>query len=135
MPCSGRGSDLARSHISTYRSLRLEHTIVSCFVSDLELVKLPEDITLAGFTPLMLNPQDPCYVGKTEDMVNYVALHSLYLITVLDYKCFVVISPINVVFKTTKRERETHREVHLLKREFYLLKDTFLYIFRETLKL
>ncbi|KAL0115477.1 hypothetical protein PUN28_010771 [Cardiocondyla obscurior] len=35
---------------------------------DLELVKLPEDITLAGFTPLMLNPQDPCYVEKTEDM-------------------------------------------------------------------
>jgi len=38
-------------------------------ISDLELVKLPEDITLAGFTPLMLNPQDPCYVEKTEDMV------------------------------------------------------------------
>ncbi|XP_025992669.2 telomerase-binding protein EST1A isoform X2 [Solenopsis invicta] len=35
---------------------------------DLELVKLPEDITLAGFTPLMLNPQDPSYVEKTEDM-------------------------------------------------------------------
>ncbi|XP_026825865.1 telomerase-binding protein EST1A isoform X3 [Ooceraea biroi] len=35
---------------------------------ELELVKLPEDITLAGFTPLMLNPQDPCYVEKTEDM-------------------------------------------------------------------
>ncbi|KAL6441260.1 hypothetical protein ACFW04_003491 [Cataglyphis niger] len=37
-------------------------------LKDLELVKLPEDITLAGFTPLMLNPQDPCYVEKTEDM-------------------------------------------------------------------
>ncbi|XP_012232227.1 telomerase-binding protein EST1A isoform X2 [Linepithema humile] len=35
---------------------------------ELELVKLPEDITLAGFTPLMSNPQDPCYVEKTEDM-------------------------------------------------------------------
>lgn len=41
---------------------------------DLELVKLPEDITLAGFTPLMLNPQDPCYVEKTEDMVGYITL-------------------------------------------------------------
>jgi len=41
---------------------------------DLELVKLPEDITLAGFTPLMLNPQDPCYMKKTEDMVNYATL-------------------------------------------------------------
>lgn len=42
----------------------------SPFVSELELVKLPEDITLAGFTPLMLNPQDPSYVEKTEDMVS-----------------------------------------------------------------
>jgi len=47
------------------------------FISDLELVKLPEDVTLAGFTPLMLNPQDPCYVEKTEDMVilHCVILH------------------------------------------------------------
>lgn len=37
---------------------------------ELELVKLPEDTTLAGFTPLMSNPQDPCYVEKTEDMVS-----------------------------------------------------------------
>lgn len=35
---------------------------------ELELVKLPEDMTLAGFTPLMSNPQDPCYAEKTEDM-------------------------------------------------------------------
>ncbi|KAI4500588.1 hypothetical protein M0802_004180 [Mischocyttarus mexicanus] len=35
---------------------------------ELELVKLPEDTTLAGFTPLMSNPQEPCYVEKTEDM-------------------------------------------------------------------
>ncbi|KOX71356.1 Telomerase-binding protein EST1A [Melipona quadrifasciata] len=34
----------------------------------LELVKLPEDMTLAGFTPLMSNPQDPCYAEKNEDM-------------------------------------------------------------------
>jgi len=44
---------------------------------DLELVKLPEDITLAGFTPLMLNPQDPCYVEKTEDMVGYITLYKI----------------------------------------------------------
>ncbi|XP_066589128.1 telomerase-binding protein EST1A-like isoform X1 [Prorops nasuta] len=35
---------------------------------DLELVKLPEDTNLAGFTPLMSNPQDPCYIEKTDDM-------------------------------------------------------------------
>ncbi|XP_029049642.1 telomerase-binding protein EST1A-like isoform X2 [Osmia bicornis bicornis] len=35
---------------------------------ELELVKLPEDVTLAGFTPLMSNPQDPCYIEKNEDM-------------------------------------------------------------------
>ncbi|XP_078044593.1 uncharacterized protein LOC144474030 isoform X1 [Augochlora pura] len=35
---------------------------------ELELVKLPEDTTLAGFTPLMSNPQDPIYAEKTEDM-------------------------------------------------------------------
>lgn len=44
---------------------------------DLELVKLPEDITLAGFTPLMLNPQDPCYVEKTEDMVSHITLYKI----------------------------------------------------------
>ncbi|XP_051160471.1 telomerase-binding protein EST1A-like isoform X3 [Leptopilina boulardi] len=35
---------------------------------DLELVKLPEDTTLAGFTPLMSNPQDSFFTQKTEDM-------------------------------------------------------------------
>ncbi|CAK9812185.1 Telomerase-binding protein EST1A [Anthophora quadrimaculata] len=35
---------------------------------ELDLVKLQEDMTLAGFTPLMSNPQDPCYAEKTEDM-------------------------------------------------------------------
>ncbi|XP_076233282.1 telomerase-binding protein EST1A [Calliopsis andreniformis] len=35
---------------------------------ELELVRLPEDTTLAGFTPLMSNPQDPCYAEKNEDM-------------------------------------------------------------------
>ncbi|XP_043484616.1 telomerase-binding protein EST1A-like isoform X3 [Leptopilina heterotoma] len=35
---------------------------------DLELVKLPEDTTLAGFTPLMSNPQDAFFTQKTEDM-------------------------------------------------------------------
>lgn len=40
-------------------------------------MKLPEDITLAGFTPLMLNPQDPCYVEKTEDMVGHITLYKI----------------------------------------------------------
>ncbi|XP_076627373.1 telomerase-binding protein EST1A isoform X3 [Colletes latitarsis] len=35
---------------------------------EVELVKLPEDTTLAGFTPLMCNPQDPCYASKNEDI-------------------------------------------------------------------
>ncbi|KAG7188027.1 hypothetical protein KM043_015773 [Ampulex compressa] len=42
--------------------------IMEIVVTELELVKLPEDSTLAGFTPLMSNPQDPCYAEKTEDM-------------------------------------------------------------------
>jgi len=61
---------------TTPRSLLQSREYSECafLLADLELVKLPEDITLAGFTPLMLNPQDPCYMKKTEDMVSYVAL-------------------------------------------------------------
>ncbi|XP_063972078.1 telomerase-binding protein EST1A-like isoform X3 [Diachasmimorpha longicaudata] len=35
--------------------------------TELNLVKLPEDSTLSGFTPLMSNPQEPSYALKTED--------------------------------------------------------------------
>ncbi|XP_014206060.1 telomerase-binding protein EST1A [Copidosoma floridanum] len=35
---------------------------------ELKLVKLPEDTSLSGFTPLMSNPQDPFYADKKEDM-------------------------------------------------------------------
>ncbi|XP_012273002.1 telomerase-binding protein EST1A isoform X2 [Orussus abietinus] len=35
---------------------------------DLEPVKLQEDTTLSGFTPLMSNPQDPVFTNKDEDM-------------------------------------------------------------------
>lgn len=38
------------------------------FFLELNLVKLPEDATLSGFTPLMSNPQDSFYAEKTEDM-------------------------------------------------------------------
>ncbi|KAJ8680346.1 hypothetical protein QAD02_016133, partial [Eretmocerus hayati] len=34
----------------------------------LKLVRLPEDTTLSGFTPLMSNPQEPFYVDKEEDI-------------------------------------------------------------------
>jgi len=34
-----------------------------------EAVRLPEDVTLCGFTPLMLNIQNPNYTPKTSDMV------------------------------------------------------------------
>ena len=34
-----------------------------------EAVRLPEDVTLCGFTPLMLNIQNPNYTPKTVDMV------------------------------------------------------------------
>ncbi|KAK0080491.1 hypothetical protein PV326_008139 [Microctonus aethiopoides] len=36
--------------------------------NELDLVRLPEDTTLSGFTPLMSNPQDAFYVAKTDDM-------------------------------------------------------------------
>ncbi|XP_011306226.1 telomerase-binding protein EST1A isoform X2 [Fopius arisanus] len=36
--------------------------------NELNLVKLPEDSTLSGFTPLMSNPQEPFYALKSEDM-------------------------------------------------------------------
>ncbi|XP_015592692.1 telomerase-binding protein EST1A isoform X2 [Cephus cinctus] len=35
---------------------------------DLELLRLPEDTTLSGFTPLMSNLQDPVYYRKNEDL-------------------------------------------------------------------
>ncbi|XP_058800313.1 telomerase-binding protein EST1A-like isoform X2 [Phymastichus coffea] len=35
---------------------------------ELKLVRLPEDTTLSGFTPLMSNPQDPFYADKKEDI-------------------------------------------------------------------
>jgi hypothetical protein len=35
-----------------------------------EAVKLPEDVTLCGFTPLMLNIQEPRYTPKSSDMVR-----------------------------------------------------------------
>ncbi|KAK0174424.1 hypothetical protein PV327_010193 [Microctonus hyperodae] len=36
--------------------------------NELDLVRLPEDTTLSGFTPLMSNPQDAFYVAKTDDV-------------------------------------------------------------------
>lgn len=67
-------SDLARSYditrVASIARAQNASNHFSPFVAELELVKLPEDITLAGFTPLMLNPQEPCYVKKTEDMVS-----------------------------------------------------------------
>ncbi|XP_046597971.1 telomerase-binding protein EST1A-like isoform X2 [Neodiprion lecontei] len=51
---------------------KLDHQ-TAAFTSDseaegLELVRLPEDSTLSGFTPLMSNPQEPVFVKKEEDM-------------------------------------------------------------------
>lgn len=69
--CRSRGaSGLAGIGKLDARSIVATGVYRISFVSELELVKLPEDITLAGFTPLMLNPQDPSYVEKTEDMVS-----------------------------------------------------------------
>ncbi|XP_031779965.1 telomerase-binding protein EST1A isoform X3 [Nasonia vitripennis] len=36
--------------------------------NEVKLVKLPEDTTHSGFTPLMSNPQDPFFAEKKEDM-------------------------------------------------------------------
>lgn len=65
-----RFGTIAEFHARILSCIQIVSNFYVCFL-DLELVKLPEDITLAGFTPLMLNPQDPCYVEKTEDMVSY----------------------------------------------------------------
>ena len=45
-----------------------------------EAVRLPEDVTLCGFTPLMLNIQNPNYTPKTSDMVRIIHLLILSLI-------------------------------------------------------
>lgn len=40
-----------------------------------EEVKLPEDRTLAGFVPLMMNYSDPMYTSKDNSMVNTAFLY------------------------------------------------------------
>ena len=47
------------------------------FSTDYELVRLPEDATLCGFTPLMYNDQEPIYTSKETDMVSYCVAASL----------------------------------------------------------
>lgn len=49
--------------IFTYRTTLL--------FTDYELVRLPEDATLCGFTPLMYNDQEPIYTSKETDMVSF----------------------------------------------------------------
>jgi hypothetical protein len=41
--------------------------------TDYELVRLPEDATLCGFTPLMYNDQEPIYTSKETDMVSFLS--------------------------------------------------------------
>ena len=50
-----------------------------------EAVRLPEDVTLCGFTPLMLNIQNPNYTPKTSDMVFVLFFFSLKELVIL---CF-----------------------------------------------
>jgi hypothetical protein len=47
------------------------------FSTDYELVRLPEDATLCGFTPLMYNDQEPIYTNKETDMVSFCVAASL----------------------------------------------------------
>jgi hypothetical protein len=47
------------------------------FSTDYELVRLPEDATLCGFTPLMYNDQEPIYTSKETDMVSFRVAASL----------------------------------------------------------
>lgn len=47
------------------------------FFTDYELVRLPEDATLCGFTPLMYNDQEPIYTSKETDMVSFYVAASL----------------------------------------------------------
>ncbi|CAB0029688.1 unnamed protein product [Trichogramma brassicae] len=49
-------------------SLILERVSTRLLRLKVKLVKLPEDTTLAGFTPLMSIPQDPFYADKKEDI-------------------------------------------------------------------
>lgn len=53
-------------------------------IAEVDLIKLPEDTTLSGFTPLMSNPQDPCYADKSEDMVGF--FFSLYIPSLYSYR-------------------------------------------------
>lgn len=49
-------------------------------------------MTLAGFTPLMSNPQDPCYAEKTEDMVGHLlCINILRTDAIIKYSCGIFI--------------------------------------------
>ncbi|KAJ9594798.1 hypothetical protein L9F63_013900, partial [Diploptera punctata] len=50
---------------------KLEHhktILVTSIREDFDLVRLPEDATLCGFTPLMFNDQEPIFTSKETDM-------------------------------------------------------------------
>lgn len=47
-------------------------------------------MTLAGFTPLMSNPQDPCYAEKTEDMVGHLLCINILHTDVSNNKIFLL---------------------------------------------
>jgi len=48
--------------------------------TDYDLVRLPEDATLCGFTPLMYNDQESIYTSKETDMVSFL----LYVLLLAD---------------------------------------------------
>ena len=45
-----------------------------------EAVKLPEDVTLCGFTPLMLNSYEAHYTPRSSDMVSRFLFHLFFLL-------------------------------------------------------
>ncbi|PSN43516.1 Telomerase-binding protein EST1A [Blattella germanica] len=63
----------AWSRVATLVNLleKLEHhktVLITERREDYDLVRLPEDATLCGFTPLMFNDQEPIYTSKETDM-------------------------------------------------------------------
>lgn len=65
-------------------------TFIECvilfFITDSELVRLPEDAALSGFTPLMANENVPIYTDKNNDMV----IHLFFSIVCVLSKDFII---------------------------------------------
>lgn len=57
--------DGTRAHSTKCKSVKSKKNPL---IADYELVRLQEDITLAGFTPLMYNTPEPIFCHRDEDI-------------------------------------------------------------------